>query len=121
MRPLDGTNPINVQWARPPWKQAPYRVWPVPGMVLLGARFRNGRMMAGVSQRHIAELSGVSQTAISRLERGLATGMSAERLIRIADAIGESFPFGYCPHHRRGCPYPLDPRDRSSVLALLGD
>ena len=96
-----------------------YATWPVPEMVLLGARFRNGRIMAGLSQREVAARSGVSQTGVSRLERGLATGMSAERIIRVATAIGPGFPFGFCPHHRRDCAYPFDPRTKSPFAGLL--
>ena len=105
------------------WKRTgsgSYQVWPVPAMVLLGARFRNGRIMVGASQREVADNAGVSQTAVSRLERGLATGMSAERLIRIADAIGPSFPFGCCPHHRN-CAWPSDPRQKSARAFMFED
>ncbi len=39
--------------------------WPVPGMDIVGERFRNGRERAGLSQRRLAIYSGVSQSAIS--------------------------------------------------------
>ena len=94
-----------------PWKRdvrGRYETWPVPEMVLVGRRFRNGRLQAGISQRRLAARAGVSQSLISRLERGLATGTSAERLIRIATAIGPSFPFGHCPHDHR-CAHPYNP------------
>ena len=94
-----------------PWKRdvlGRYRTWPVPEMVLVGRRFRNGRLQAGISQRRLAARAGVSQSLISRLERGLATGTSAERLIRIATAIGPYFPFGHCPHDHR-CAHPYNP------------
>ncbi len=110
----------NEQWQKSPTKPGPYLVWPVPAMVILGARFRNGRIMVGASQREIAEISGVSQTGVSRLERGLATGMSAERLIRIADAIGPSFPFGCCPHHRT-CAWPADPSQKKLRVGVFED
>ena len=108
----------NNPWERAgPWKQAPYAQWPVPEMVIFGARFRNARILTGWSQRDVAREAGVSQTAVSRLERGLATGMSAERVIRIAAAI-PAFPFGYCPNHKTGCAYPFDPRIKSSFGGL---
>lgn len=101
-----------------PWKRDPgsglYGQWPVPEMVIVGARFRNGRHKTGLSQRRLAELAGVSQSNISRLERGVATGTSAERIIRIATAIGPHFPFGFCPHDHR-CAYPFDPRGKSFI------
>lgn len=78
-------------------------------MVAVGARFRNGRLQAGLTQRQLAALSGVSQSVISRFERGLNTGMSVERLVKIANALGPYFPFGFCPHHD-GCAYPRNPQ-----------
>ncbi len=107
-------------WARTPWKGSRYLVWPVPEMVIVGARFRNGRRQAGLSQRRLAELSGISQSGISRLERGLATGMIAERVIRIATAIGPHFPFGFCPH-QHSCAYPFNPDATSTLARLLED
>jgi len=104
-------------WARPGTKGGGYIKWPVEPMVLLGARFRNGRLQAGISQRALAERAGVSQSAVSRLERGLSTGMSAERIIRIAEVIPD-FPLGFCPHPNHGCAYPPDPRARPSSAWL---
>ena len=95
-----------------------YSVWPVPEMVLVGKRFRNGRLLAGMPQRQRAARAGISQSLISRLERGLATGTSAERLIRIADAIGPQFPFGHCPHDH-ACAYPLNPDSRITIAELF--
>ena len=77
-------------------------------MVAVGARFRNGRLQAGQTQRQLAALSGASQSVISRFERGLNTGLSVERLVKIANALGPYFPFGFCPHHV-DCAYPRNP------------
>ena len=78
-------------------------------MELVGARFRRGRQQAGLSQRRVAERAGVSQSEVSRLERGLGGGISTYRFVRIGLALGPTFPFGCCPHHE-ACPYPYDPR-----------
>jgi DNA-binding XRE family transcriptional regulator len=83
-------------------------VWPVPGMAIVGARFRNARVRARMSQHQVAFHAGVSQSSVSRLERGVCGGMRTETLIRIAISIG-GFPFGYCPHGHK-CGYPFDPR-----------
>jgi|SRR6188768_3209482 len=83
--------------------------WPVPGRQVIGARFRNGRVRAGLSQRRLADLAGVSQSTISRLERGLILGMRFEAAMRIGAVLGKSFPFGTCPH-RHDCAWPFDPR-----------
>ncbi len=76
--------------------------------------------MAGLSQREVAWRAGLSQSLVSRLERGLATGTTAERLIRIAEAIGPSFPFGFCPHHTN-CAYAYDGRRSAPTNWMLED
>ena len=76
-----------------------------PESVLIGSRFRYGRRQAGLSQRRVSERSGVSQSLISRFERGMAPGMAAQRIVDIAMALGPGFPFGCCPHPHR-CAWP---------------
>jgi len=39
--------------------------------------------MAGLSQEQLSYKSGVSQSVISRFERGLAPGMTTERLMAV--------------------------------------
>jgi transcriptional regulator with XRE-family HTH domain len=87
-------------------------------MVIVGARFRHGRRQLGISQRRLADLSMVSQSVISRFERGLVTGMSTERLIRIATALGPGFPFGFCPHDH-DCAWPHNPGARPALAELF--
>ena len=91
-----------------------------PGSVLVGARFRHGRHQAGLSQRRVAELSGVSQSLISRFERGRAPGLSSKRIIAIAMAIGPRFPFGCCPHDH-ACAWPYNPSAQNARRRLLDD
>jgi DNA-binding XRE family transcriptional regulator len=92
--------------------------WPVPEMVVVGARFRHGRRQKGWSQRRLALEAGVSQSVISRFERGLVTGMSTERLIRLATALGPRFPFGFCPHEH-ACKWPYDPAAEPTLADLF--
>ncbi|MEO6349943.1 MAG: helix-turn-helix transcriptional regulator [Candidatus Limnocylindrales bacterium] len=81
---------------------------PTPEMELVGRRFRRGRLNAGLSQRQVARKADVSQSLVSRFERGRTPGMSTSRVVAIAAAIGPYFPFGFCPHHH-GCNWPYDP------------
>jgi transcriptional regulator with XRE-family HTH domain len=67
-------------------------------MVEMGARVRVGRRQAGLSQRTVADRAGVSQSEVSRLERGQGGNISTYRFVAICFAIGPSFPFGDCPH-----------------------
>ena len=75
-----------------------------PAMQEMGARIRSGRLAAGLSQRAIAELAGVSQSEVSRLERGQGGNISTYRFVAICFAIGSAFPFGNCPHNHN-CPH----------------
>ncbi len=95
-----------------------YGEWPLPEMLLIGARFRHGRQQAGLTQRRVAAKSGVSQSLVSRFERGLTIGMGAMRLVRIGMALGPGFPFGCCPHPHK-CAYPYDPRTPKSFWDML--
>lgn len=70
----------------------------------VGQRFRRGRHQLGMSQRSLAFKAGVSQSEISRLERGMTPHMSAWRVMEIGLALGARFPFGYCPHDHQ-CAY----------------
>ena len=86
-----------------------FRQWPLPVMELVGARFKHGRRQAAKSQRWVADRAGISQSVVSRFERGLVSHTSAERIIRLAEALGPGFPFGFCPHNHE-CAWPFDPR-----------
>jgi len=74
----------------------------------VGKRFRRGRLQAGLSQRTVAFRAGVSQSEVSRMERGMRPGMAVFRLAAIALALGPRFPFGTCPHDHR-CAYSTGP------------
>lgn len=55
------------------------------------ARIRNMRIASGLSQETIAKRMGTSQSAVARLESGLATGRwpSMRSLQRYAQALGK--------------------------------
>jgi transcriptional regulator with XRE-family HTH domain len=79
-----------------------------PMLEMFGRRIRAGRYRAGLSQRQLANRSGVSQSTISRLERGRCLGLTFIRLVAICSAMGTDFPFGSCPHDHR-CRWPSSP------------
>jgi DNA-binding XRE family transcriptional regulator len=89
-----------------------------PEMQEMGARVRVGRHAAGLSQRVVAYRAGVSQSEVSRLERGLGGNISTYRFVNICFAIGPSFPFGDCPHHHN-CLYTRPRSDRSPQPGAL--
>jgi len=91
---------------------------PDPDFELIGARFRNGRRQAGLTQRQVAERAGISQSIVSRFERGLVRRSSAEKIVRLGLALGTRFPFGCCPHDHK-CPWPANPTASQSFWEML--
>lgn len=94
-----------------------------------GQRLREGRYRASMTQMSLEWRSGVDQSLISRLERGKAPHASLERVIRLGQALGSSFPLGYCPHEHR-CFYRPDwepppweghPPDQRSLVSRAPD
>jgi transcriptional regulator with XRE-family HTH domain len=71
---------------------------PSSELVAAGRLFWQARRRAGMSQQRLANRAGVSQSMISRFERGLAPAMGVRHLIALAGALGRIFPFGTCPH-----------------------
>lgn len=80
-----------------------------------GVELRRCRLYAGLSQVTLAQLSGVSQSTISRIERGKASSAALIKLVRLSDAMPGGFPFAYCPHPHL-CPWNrLDEDGRTSI------
>jgi hypothetical protein len=73
---------------------------------MLGHAVRIGRQRAALSQRSLATISDVSQSGISRLERGRVWGMGAIYLARIVWALRDALPLGGCPHGHQ-CDYDI--------------
>jgi hypothetical protein len=48
--------------------------------------------------------AGVSQSMISRAERGLAPSMTLGAIVRIGRVLGRAMPLGLCPH-AHDCPW----------------
>ena len=56
-------------------------------LVMLGQAVRRARTRSPLSQRDLEALSGVDQTAISRMERGVAPGMGLDKFARVAAVL----------------------------------
>jgi hypothetical protein len=63
-----------------------------------GGNIRRARRCAGYSQQRLSDLSGVSQTVISRLERARAPRLGLERILALHEVLGGCLPLGTCPH-----------------------
>ncbi len=68
---------------------------------IVGHAVRIARGRAAMSQRELAARAGVSQTAISRMERGLVWGMGVIYFARVARVLGDTLTLGGCPHGHR--------------------
>ena len=54
----------------------------------LVSELKEARLAAGVSQRHLAGVTGLSQSMISRTERGVRAGLTIEELAIHAEVLG---------------------------------
>ena len=57
-------------------------------LALLAARVKEYRLAARLSQKELAELSGVSQTAISHFEQGVSRNLTLANFISLLRALG---------------------------------
>ena len=71
---------------------------PSPAMVVLGRYLRRARRYADISQAELARRAGVTQSMVSRAERGVAPGMRLERFVSMCVVLGRLFPLGACAH-----------------------
>lgn len=67
-------------------------------LAIVGQAVRIARHRSALSQRGLAARSGVSQSAISRMERGSVRGMGLVYLARVVEALGDSISLVGCPH-----------------------
>ena len=67
------------------------------GMELLGIYLRRSRLLAEMTQVQLAKAAEVSQSTVSRAERGVAPATTVARLIRLVRPLGRLFPFGVLP------------------------
>lgn len=58
-------------------------------LALLAARVKEYRLAARLSQKELAELSGVSQTTISHFEQGVSRNLTLANFISLLRALGQ--------------------------------
>lgn len=88
---------------------------PSPTLLLIGRYPRRGRRYAAKTQQQVADDSGVSQSMVSRAERGHAPAMRFERLVRLCRPLGRLFPFGVCPHDHECAWQPIKAPERHTT------
>jgi transcriptional regulator with XRE-family HTH domain len=78
-------------------------------MAAIQIRLRELRVAKGLTQVQLAELCGMPQSTISRIESGSTTGVDFETLERVAAALGvhpsELIIYGKIPFDHRGKTY----------------
>jgi len=62
-------------------------------MKAFGARLREQRMQAGISQDALTRQTGIIQRDLSRLERGEKPALWADTLLRLAEALQVSVDY----------------------------
>jgi transcriptional regulator with XRE-family HTH domain len=67
-------------------------------LAVIGQAMRIARERASLSQRRLAARSGVSQSAISRMERGSVRGIALRYFARVVATLGDTMPLVGCPH-----------------------
>jgi transcriptional regulator with XRE-family HTH domain len=82
---------------------------------ILGRYIRRSRRQLRLTQAAFAGRAGVSQSMVSRLERGVATQLPLDRLLAISAALGRMFPFGACPHDHPCSWQPVRPPESNST------
>ena len=87
-------------------------------LAIVGHAVRIARERAALSQRRLAARAGVSQSAISRMERGAVRGIDLLYFARVAAALADAMPLAGCPHGH-GCDY--DRRWRFALLQVSPD
>jgi transcriptional regulator with XRE-family HTH domain len=88
----------------------------IHALAVIGQALRVARQRAGISQRRLAVRSGVSQSAISRIERGSVRGIALLYFARLVATLGDSMPLVGCPHGH-DCDYARHWRYRLSQVA----
>ena len=63
-------------------------------MIRLGGWIRELRGRAQLTQHQLARRAGVSQTTVSRLERGVLEGLALYRLVAIIAVLDAANPYG---------------------------
>lgn len=65
-----------------------YYKYSIPELVrLLGSRFREYRMRAGMTQKEVSEQSGITVTTIHKFETGIASNISLGTFLLLLKAI----------------------------------
>jgi transcriptional regulator with XRE-family HTH domain len=78
----------------------------------IGDELRDARLQAGLTQRTVASVSGISHAELSRIERGAARRVPYETLVLVGSALGLDVPLRVYPG--------ADPIRDGAQVALLG-
>jgi len=84
-------------------------------LVLIGRYLRRSRRYAQLTQVQLARAAGVSQSTVSRVERGTGARIRLAAFVAICAALGRAFPLGACPHDHPCAWPPVRPPERQPV------
>ena len=67
-----------------------YYEYSIPELIrLLGARFKDYRLRSNLTQKEVAELTGIGMTTIHKFENGCARNISLSTLILLLKVVGQ--------------------------------
>lgn len=66
-------------------------------LLRFGEELREARLGAGLTQREVGRLAGISHSEVSRIERGLAPHVAYETLVRLGAVVGLDVPLRVFP------------------------
>jgi len=93
-------------------------------MAAIQIRLREFRIAKGLTQVQLAELCGMPQSTISRIESGSTTGVDFDTLDRVAAALGvhpsELIVYGKIPFDVRGKTYVISDATADAELVPEG-
>jgi transcriptional regulator with XRE-family HTH domain len=83
-------------------------------MKAIGERVRLARMRHGWNQKQFADITGIRQGNLSRIEKGQYLSMHPSRLLALAETLGVSldYLFGRVDEEQNGHRQPPAPRPR---------
>lgn len=90
--------------------------------VAVGRYLIRSRKYVEQTQRELSQEADVSQSMVSRLERGRASATPLANFLKVGSALGRLFPLGFCPHDHACAWQPIrPPEQRTSDVQLYID
>ena len=81
---------------------------------LLGSRFKDYRLRANMTQKEVAEMSGLSMMTIHRFENGTVKNISLSSFLLLLKAVGSINDLNELMHEQPESPYLYDDNQKKA-------